>query len=562
MSLSSTPAVLIPAYKPAETLVPLVERLSVTGFSAIVVVDDGSGPEFRELFAALARIAGVSVVRHAVNLGKGAALKTGLNQILCERPASAGVITADADGQHDPADIRRVAEALTTHPNELILGARHVGGGAPLRSRFGNHATRMLFGVLVGRRLRDTQTGLRGIPMALVPRLLRLGSSGYEFELEMLLLCKHLAVPIREVEIRTIYLDDNASSHFDPFFDSMRIYFVLLRFSALSLLTALIDNAIFFVAFGIQGSVLGAQVVARSGALLFNYAGARNVVFLSRESHRRILPRYLLLVVVSGIVSYGLIQLLRQTFGIGVLYAKVLAETTLFIANFTIQRDLIFRQPAPRPARTDWDEYYTSVPATAKLTRKYTTRVLLDALRTARRERGQDGVSIIEIGGANSCFVDRILSELRPSSYHVIDTSRYGLELLRARSDLAGEVSILEQDVLNLSVPLQADVVFSVGLIEHFDVPDTRKAILAHFDLLKPGGYAILSFPTPTFLYRATRGLLELAGLWKFPDERPLERAEVSAAVGNAGRVVREKVLWPLMLTQRLMLFRKAEAGQ
>jgi SAM-dependent methyltransferase len=188
--------------------------------------------------------------------------------------------------------------------------------------------------------------------------------------------------------------------------------------------------------------------------------------------------------------------------------------------------------------------------------------VLLDVLRTARRERGQDGVSIIEIGGANSCFVDRILSELRPSSYHVIDTSRYGLELLRARSDLPGEVMIHEQDVLNLSVPLQADVVFSVGLIEHFDVPDTRKAILAHFDLLKPGGYAILSFPTPTFLYRATRRALELAGFWKFPDERPLERAEVSAAVGNAGQVVREKVLWPLMLTQRLMLFRKAEAGQ
>jgi glycosyltransferase involved in cell wall biosynthesis len=347
-SVPAAPAVLIPAYKPTDALVRLVDRLSAMPFRAVVVVDDGSGPAFEARFAAVAGMPRVSVLRHAVNRGKGAALKTGFNHVLCAWPDASGVVTADADGQHHPDDIRRVADALAAHGGDVILGARDVGAGAPLRSRFGNGITRLLFGLLAGRRLSDTQTGLRGIPMGVVPPLLRLGSSGYEFELEMLLLCKHLDVRIREVGIRTIYVDGNASSHFDPLFDSMRIYFVLLRFGALSLMTALIDNAIFFVAFQAQASVVLAQVLARSGALVFNYAGARSVVFLSGESHRRIFPKYMLLVLVSGVVSYGLIQLLRESLGLGVISAKLVAETTLFIANFTIQRDLIFGQLTQR----------------------------------------------------------------------------------------------------------------------------------------------------------------------------------------------------------------------
>ena len=86
----------------------------------------------------------------------------------------------------------------------------------------------------------------------------------------------------------------------------------------------------------------------------------------------------------------------------------------------------------------------------------------------------------------------------------------------------------------------------------------TRRATIAHFDLLRPGGWAIISFPTPTWVYRAARFACEGAGLWRFPDERALTRREVFDAIGGRGRVVFEKTLWPLVFTQHMMVIEKA----
>ncbi|HEX6972558.1 MAG TPA: glycosyltransferase family 2 protein, partial [Limnochordia bacterium] len=228
---------LIPAYRPAQGLLSLVTDLS-TSDRRIVVVDDGSGEDFESLFAQLDELSNVSLVRHCANLGKGAALKTGLNYAMARFPRAKGVVTADADGQHHPDDIRAVADRLLENPGSLVLGARAFDRDVPLRSRIGNGLTRALMRLLVGQKLADTQTGLRGIPASLVPHLLRLPSSGYEFELDMLLACKHQACEIVEQPIRTIYIDSNRSSHFRPVADSMRIYFLLFRFSLLALLTA------------------------------------------------------------------------------------------------------------------------------------------------------------------------------------------------------------------------------------------------------------------------------------------------------------------------------------
>jgi SAM-dependent methyltransferase len=190
------------------------------------------------------------------------------------------------------------------------------------------------------------------------------------------------------------------------------------------------------------------------------------------------------------------------------------------------------------------------VPFTARLARRYTTRCLIAALRrTAAR-------AIVELGGANSCFLDRILAEIRPDECHVVDTNEYGLALLRQRLDPAWNVRLHRQDVLDLTLDVRADAVFSVGLIEHFAPAQTRRAILAHFRLLPPGGYAILSFPTPTLLYRTARFLAESAGLWRFPDERPLERAEVIGAAAGHAELISEQLLWPLVFTQCMMVFR------
>jgi hypothetical protein len=104
---------------------------------------------------------------------------------------------------------------------------------------------------------------------------------------------------------------------------------------------------------------------------------------------------------------------------------------------------------------------------------------------------------------------------------------------------------------------MRADCVFSVGLIEHFDPEGTRKAIRTHFDLLRCGGCAIISFPTPTWLYKIARAIAEALRLWHFPDERPLSRDEVMALVRSQGTVLVEKTLWPLIFTQHFVVVRK-----
>jgi hypothetical protein len=346
--------VAIPAHRPSAGLIDLVGALQQ--MPAIVVVDDGSGAEFAATFAQAAQFPNVQVLRHAVNLGKGAALKTAFNYVLCNMPDAAGVVTADADGQHHPEDIEGVAAALADNPEALVLGARTFGGDVPLRSRFGNVMTRGIMHALLGRKLRDTQTGLRGIPSTLLPRLMRLEATGYEFELEMLIAAHQLSVPVVERPIRTIYEPENKSSHFNPIVDSMKIYFVLLRFGSVSFLSAMLDNLVFIVAVEQLGSVLASQVLGRVFSVTFNYWMVRTSVFYSHQRHKATLPKYLGLTLASGACSYAAIEVLSRRFGVPVVPSKLLVETILFFVNFAVQRLFIFRPQeavaAPAEART------------------------------------------------------------------------------------------------------------------------------------------------------------------------------------------------------------------
>ncbi len=344
------PIVLIPAYKPDGALLQVVETLVARGVPAIVIVDDGTGPQGDPCFAELSRFSQVTCLRHAVNLGKGAALKTGINHILCCYPHTPGVVTVDADGQHCVEDVLRVSARLKASPDSLVMGVRSFEGQVPLRSRFGNRLTRSVMRIVLGRNLSDTQTGLRGIPRSLLTRLLKVPASGYEFELEMLVAAKHLAIGVVELRIRTIYEPGNPTSHFQPLRDSMRIYFVLLRFSLVSLMTAAIDNLLFYSLFAWSGNLAGAQVGGRIFAVLFNYSAVRKAAFLSEERHQVVLPRYLLLVAANALISYSAIRFLTAALPIGVFPAKLLAESILFIANFAIQRDFVFtRRDAGTP---------------------------------------------------------------------------------------------------------------------------------------------------------------------------------------------------------------------
>jgi glycosyltransferase involved in cell wall biosynthesis len=332
--------VLIPARNPTEDLRAFIAELLRAGFAAVVVVDDGSDPSCRVVFDSLEG-PGVHVLRHAVNLGKGRALKTGFNFVLDRLADSQSVVTADADGQHRVEDIVRVVEAMEVSPRGAVLGCRQFDGAIPVRSRLGNAMTRWIFRFITGRKISDTQTGLRGFPVALLAELMGLPGERYEYEMNVLGYLCRTGISLTEVPIATVYLDGNRSSHFDPIRDSMRIYFVLLRFYASSLLAAGIDFVGFSVTFVLTHDVLTSLIVGRLSSLA-NFLLNKRYVFHSDTPMGGSLWRYYVLAIGVAAISYGSIRGLSGYLGWNVFAAKLVVDSLLSFASFAVQRTFVF----------------------------------------------------------------------------------------------------------------------------------------------------------------------------------------------------------------------------
>ena len=334
------PVIVIPAYKPDSTLLSLVEALKPFQ-SHIIIVNDGSGEAFRPLFDSLKGNAGLTLLEHAVNLGKGQALKTAFNHFLIHfSNHSSGVITADADGQHLPKDIIKMSEEFTRHPHELILGIRTFSGNIPWKSQFGNRLTRFIFKLLIGQNVQDTQTGLRAIPKEFLKPLLKTTSNGYDFELDMLIMAAQ-EIKMRELPIETVYKDNNKGSHFNPLVDSLKIYFVFFRYLTFSIVSGLLDFFSFSFAFLITQNILLSESLARLFSGSCNFLFNKEIVFKSKDNVLPEASKYALLCAVNLVFFYALINGLTFA-GVNVYASKMIALIGLFLANFAIQRLMIF----------------------------------------------------------------------------------------------------------------------------------------------------------------------------------------------------------------------------
>lgn len=340
--------ILIPALNPDDRLATLVDGLFSVGLTDVILVDDGSKPECKPLFQTLQQ-KGCLLATHAVNLGKGRALKTGMNLFLNAFPGEAGLVTADADGQHSVEDIQKICRALTAHPDALILGARDFSQeNVPFKSRFGNKITRTLFGYLSGIRLADTQTGLRGIPASAMPWMMQLKGERFEYEMNMLIECKKHDVDMLEVPIQTIYIDENASSHFNPLLDAVRIYALLGKFAFASISSSVLDLVIFALMTKLilpatfSESIAVATVVARVFSSLFNYTVNRHVVF--QAGGKGTIVRYYVLAVVQMACSLLLVRTLTPILHWDEVLVKFLVDFVLFLLSFKIQQAWVFRR--------------------------------------------------------------------------------------------------------------------------------------------------------------------------------------------------------------------------
>jgi putative flippase GtrA len=342
--MNSSIAILIPAYEPQDPLVEVVRELR-RNFSNIVVVDDGSfGGKSLEALNEIDRFGDVLLFRHATNLGKGAALKSGMNLIYTTLPNCEGIITVDADGQHRPDDVCKIAEEWSNEKHKLILGSRQFEGYVPARSRFGNWMTRKVFQILTGLKIHDTQTGLRAFHRSMVPKLLKIPQNGYDLEMEMLLGSQQSRIEIAEVPIRTVYEKDNPSSHFNPLLDSMKIYFLILRFGFSSFLGAVLDYILFGIFVGLSGNIAFSQITARTIAAPVNFMLNKEFVFHSTANPYSAFAKYALLVVLNCLVAFFIINEMVTSSGVHVMLAKMGAEALLFLVNYVIQKELVFKR--------------------------------------------------------------------------------------------------------------------------------------------------------------------------------------------------------------------------
>lgn len=214
--------VIIPAYKPDQALVKIADQLWSCGCQTIVI-DDGSGEEYKEIFDQVRDIC--IVLGHSQNRGKGTAIKTALSYIKNEMCDEGAVGIMDCDGQHLPEDMLKLLETARRHRKTMVLGVRNVGREMPLKSRWGNRITRAVFQLVSGVKVSDTQTGLRAFDSELIPELLSVEGERYEYEMNVLMTCAEEKISIKEVPVSTIYRDkNNSGSHFRCFKDSVRIY--------------------------------------------------------------------------------------------------------------------------------------------------------------------------------------------------------------------------------------------------------------------------------------------------------------------------------------------------
>jgi putative flippase GtrA len=338
--------ILIPAYEPDERLLALVRRLKEVSEDDILVVDDGSGEAYRDIFVS-AEQAGCTVLTHRINRGKGSALKTGFGYVR-QLGDGGGIVCANSDGQHLPRDIMKVAGVLRERKGHIVLGSRQFKGKVPLRSRFGNTATRMVYSLATGQPIGDTQTGLRGYSPDMLDWLCELPGDRFEYEMNMLLEAPKAGYALVEVPIDTVYLDANKSSHFRPIADSARVYLPFLKFCASSGLAAVTDFALLLALQWLTANLLLAVVGARAFSSLINYAMNRRYVFAGDKNKgtvravRRSMPRYYALAATILALNYAMLHLLHIELGASLVIAKLATESSLFALSYWAQRRFVY----------------------------------------------------------------------------------------------------------------------------------------------------------------------------------------------------------------------------
>ena len=351
--------IVIPALNPPTELSNYIVKLKESGLEHILIVDDGSRLEFKSIFENLRDDQNCMILTHAKNLGKGRALKNAFNYFLTMPDVEEfnGIVTADSDGQHRVEDVLSMVDTISNYPDSLILGCRDFDSeNVPPKSKFGNKLTKLVFKLLYGRKITDTQTGLRGFPKAIINEMLEIQGERFEYETKMLIHTFDKAIPIQEITIETIYFDGNAETHFNPIKDSLRIYKVIFasffKYLLSSLSSFLLDIGLFqfflwsSLAVGIHRGallILLSTILARVISSYFNFTMNKNFVFNGEKRIQRTIMKYYSLAAFQMLLSAAMVAAIWNMLSGSETAIKIVVDTILFLASYQIQRRWVFK---------------------------------------------------------------------------------------------------------------------------------------------------------------------------------------------------------------------------
>ena len=329
---------LIPSYEPDNRLESLVKELIKNKFE-VIVINDGSNNKYNKIFTNIKKI--VTVLEYTPNKGKGYALKYGLNYIKNHYDKYV-IVTMDCDGQHTVKDAIKLCDYTIQHPREFVIGKRMIRKQTPIRSKIGNSITRWIYRIATGSNVYDTQTGLRCFSNQLMDFNLNVEGERYEYEMNVLLFATRENIKITEIEIETIYINNNEGSHFNTLKDSYKIYKQIIKFSLSSIISFIIDYILYTILALLTNNITLSNIIARIISATVNYTLNKNIVFKSNRKATSTLLEYILLAIIILTLNTLLLNLIIKI-GINLLIAKIIVELVLFTISWCIQKRKIFK---------------------------------------------------------------------------------------------------------------------------------------------------------------------------------------------------------------------------
>lgn len=329
---------LIPSYEPDEKLISLVDDLKNNNYE-IIVVNDGSNSNYDKIFSKVKRK--VKLISYKENKGKGYALKEGFKYIK-ENYKDYVCITMDCDGQHKVSDADKLYDYCINHKNQLVLGKRLRGDNTPLRSKLGNTISMIIYKLITKNNIYDTQTGLRAFSNNLMDYMLSIDGNRYDYEMNMLLNLNREKIKVKEIQIETIYIDNNIQSHFRVFKDSYLVYKQIIKYMLSSLFSFIVDYLMYTI-FSFIFNITLSNIFARIISSIVNYNINKNIVFKNDSKYKSIIG-YFSLVIIILLLNTLILNMFTNAFSINKYIAKVITEIILSIISYLTQKYIIFKK--------------------------------------------------------------------------------------------------------------------------------------------------------------------------------------------------------------------------